>query len=812
MKNLKRTLCLLLAMVMVLSMGVVSASAAYVDEEDIANKEAVTVLSSLKVLEGYQDTFRPNDGLTRAEGCTIITKLLGQENFTGKSNFADMNDAAWADSAVAYCKAAGIVHGVGSNKFAPNEPLTGNAFAKMLLCALGYQAEAEGITGSSWEAGVARLIQKIGLSKGLTAFNGTQAISREDAAQLAFNTLKATMVEYENGMNIENGDLNITVSGVRGNVAAIGKDYAGDDANTTCQFCEYYFRDLKLRATGEQAYGRPGYREWVLDDESIYTVSKDSTLMERYWDTVSTATLYKLIGKDTYNELRSGTKTLTVYVDGVEEDASCTSYFAKNGTEDAANTGNGVLTEIYKDENGNLVIVQIHTYLAAAVEDYDRSRDELDVEIFGHADLDTLTLSADDFDVAGCKEGDYLVLNFDGGVLYSVDEAEVIKGEVTGYTVGESVSVDGKKYGYSQTFDATAFPQTDFTIDAEIMLVMDPFGNILGLETVEAVQQYLYVVEVAQSGYLSRSGFVAAAIFPDGTYRELSVKSIDGRKPTTDDFGWFTCKLTGSDTYSLTSPENAVTAEGPDFEIVRSSVKFLYDDTNDVYAENVRATAGTVFIVVDAQGEYRVYNGYNKLPSINSDNANSILVQAVNNDYGYTMFVCVFTGAAVVEEGQPETTDTVFISNEDYSVSVDRNGVTFYSYEGYFNGTFGTIQINGMLPGVGLYDNIRLDESGYLDAAAIVPVTETGESFTVQTVTDAALTTSSNIMGIDGNYYVLAKDCAIHVIGDNGTTTTYSVSRFVSRLNGALCGIVYGVYENGELTTLYVDGRTPATP
>ena len=173
MKNLKRTLCLLLAMVMVLSMGVVSASAAYVDEEDIANKEAVTVLSSLKVLEGYQDTFRPNDGLTRAEGCTIITKLLGQENFTGKSNFADMNDAAWADSAVAYCKAAGIVHGVGSNKFAPNEPLTGNAFAKMLLCALGYQAEAEGITGSSWEAGVARLIQKIGLSKGLTSFNGT---------------------------------------------------------------------------------------------------------------------------------------------------------------------------------------------------------------------------------------------------------------------------------------------------------------------------------------------------------------------------------------------------------------------------------------------------------------------------------------------------------------------------------------------------------------------------------------------------------------------------------------------------------------
>ena len=37
-----------------------------------------------------------------------------------------MNDAAWADSAVAYCKAAGIVHGVDSNKFAPNEPLTGN--------------------------------------------------------------------------------------------------------------------------------------------------------------------------------------------------------------------------------------------------------------------------------------------------------------------------------------------------------------------------------------------------------------------------------------------------------------------------------------------------------------------------------------------------------------------------------------------------------------------------------------------------------------------------------------------------------------
>ena len=237
MKIFKKTVALFLALTMICSLSIfASAATVYPDESAITHKEAVAVLTELEVLQGDDNGFRPADGLTRAEGCTIIAKLLGQGNYSGVSGFSDMADAAWAEGVVTFCADMGIVCGNGDGTFCPREPLTGAAFAKMLLVSLGYDAASEGMTGSAWVGNVTRLAKQAGLLTNLPAFSGKTAICREDAAQMAFNTLKATMVEYSGGTKLSSGDLNLTVGGTRSNVTAIGKDYRGEADNNTCEF------------------------------------------------------------------------------------------------------------------------------------------------------------------------------------------------------------------------------------------------------------------------------------------------------------------------------------------------------------------------------------------------------------------------------------------------------------------------------------------------------------------------------------------------------------------------------------------------
>lgn len=68
------------------------------------------------------------------------------------------------------------------------------AFAKMCLVALGYNADSEGYVGTDWAINVAADAVNAGISpSGLVLAN---LISREDAAQMAFQTLEADMVTY----------------------------------------------------------------------------------------------------------------------------------------------------------------------------------------------------------------------------------------------------------------------------------------------------------------------------------------------------------------------------------------------------------------------------------------------------------------------------------------------------------------------------------------------------------------------------------------------------------------------------------------
>ena len=90
MRNLKKFLALILAMVMAFSM-MMTANAAHVgtqysDEADVtpAFSEAVEVLTGMGVFQGDNNSFRPASNITRAEVAAIIYRLATGDAGTSK--------------------------------------------------------------------------------------------------------------------------------------------------------------------------------------------------------------------------------------------------------------------------------------------------------------------------------------------------------------------------------------------------------------------------------------------------------------------------------------------------------------------------------------------------------------------------------------------------------------------------------------------------------------------------------------------------------------------------------------------------------
>ncbi len=202
MKNLKKSLALVLAIVMVFSL-VVFANASFTDEDQISPKfaDACGIMNGLGILKGDQNgNFNPQGNLTRGQAMKIITYLkLGSAAADNlKATGAPFNDVpvtAWEAPFVAYCKNAGITAGYGDGNFGKDDALSGYAFAKFLLASIGYNANKE-YEGDQWKIAVASDALAQGLFKGIEGYLSDEPLPREVAAQLAVNAALLQPVQY----------------------------------------------------------------------------------------------------------------------------------------------------------------------------------------------------------------------------------------------------------------------------------------------------------------------------------------------------------------------------------------------------------------------------------------------------------------------------------------------------------------------------------------------------------------------------------------------------------------------------------------
>ena len=201
------------------------AGAAFTDSADIkVDAEVVDTLVALGVVNGYDDgSFKPNGTVTRAEMAKMIYVLrTGNSDASAynddKTSFTDIG-SHWARGYIKYCQSLGIIAGKSNTKFCPNDKVTAQEAAKMLLVTLGYDAAKAGLVGTNWAAKTNALADENGLLEDVnTSF--TAACPRQYAAQLIYNTIDTPTVVWR-----DDAYTNVTLLGTDNKT--VGEKYMG---------------------------------------------------------------------------------------------------------------------------------------------------------------------------------------------------------------------------------------------------------------------------------------------------------------------------------------------------------------------------------------------------------------------------------------------------------------------------------------------------------------------------------------------------------------------------------------------------------
>ena len=501
MRNLKKILALVLALMMTVSLMVVASAANidnYDDKEEISDKYAVAVevLSGIGIYQGDgagEDTFRPQDSLSRAEVATLLYRLLSGDvngdkvnTYAGHDEFSDVTPEAWYAGYINYAYINGWVIGNGDGTYGPDDNVTGEELATMLVRALGRDANGEEISGDDWALEASVLAAKLGLIDNLGGlFLLSDDITREQTAQMIFNALNAETWKY-NGLIYKQ------------NTTTLGEEQLG----------------LACNEDAHDIWGRP-QTEWSTTAAGTVATFPE-TPVATYDVAVSECDIALDLDQD-------DDFTLDVYTNGVKKAGVDFDPLHQAKTIGAQ----GTWIEVYADE-----LVIIDTYLARVDAVHEATTDseghpataaysELNVWRTTKNAASSMVMDSTDYSV-----GSYILVNYNEAnkTVYDVQEAEAFNGTQTRiWTNASQHTIDGKTYD-----DAEHYLKDSAGSDGSESYTwfLDQFGNVIGSAEINRISYAVLkdiIWEVGTPGYAE-----ATLVDMNGNETTVVVDEFDG--------------------------------------------------------------------------------------------------------------------------------------------------------------------------------------------------------------------------------------------------------------------------------------------
>ena len=804
---MKKFLSLVLALVMTMSLVTVSAGAKdFTDNSKINYEEAVEVMSTLGVVGGYTDgTFKPQGTLTRGAAAKIICNLiLG----TTTADALTADAAPYKDVAttnvfapyIAYCAKERIISGYADGTFRPGNTLTGYAFMKMLLGALGLQADKEGYTGPNWSISVAKraLSKDVALDNGLKGeFNGAKAATREEACLYALNMLKAGTFSYPNDNTV-----------IVGNVSVSTSAKAEQDKKTP--YYETVFKNLHANNTSD-AFGRPATR-WDYKGVKIGTYAKTPDLTYVGSQKIN----------DIYADLNMSTKdtTANLYVNGEsfdtvkdKKDVAATFTVSKaNDTEldklggTADKIGNGTLIEVYRNDDNNHVDVIAMSVYAGKITDVKDATSKKDAYVVVDTDS-TIVDFNDEYETEAFAEDDVVAFTYADGEIQTMYKMESVSGELTKKVIDKSLTLGDTtyKYGKEKTFNGTS--EAGLTNKSSYDVYVDANGFALYIEETGAnVSDYALLLNINGDATNWINGNRAKLVFADGSVKTVDTDKDYSKTYNANDLPLLVRVKTNSDgEYKLSDSYES------------KGVPALENKKLTADGKTVNTDSKTIF-VINKNGEtakFNVYTGIKNAPEI-VDAAKTAETYVYSK--GGVAKVVYITGVATTNSSK----DITFIAGKSASkLNAATDTAAYYVYNAVVKGEVTSVMIMAKADENGnVQSDAQINNPGELDNVIWFSTTSDSDDIIykasnkstkgvdvysadgVKKVSADEVIVGTMVNGVkgDGANMSMASDVKVYTINDDGDIEAISASAIKTNSEAS---VIYTV-EDGEITNLFI--------
>lgn len=811
MKNLKKVLALVLAVVMIF--GVMSlTSATFTDDAKVTNTEAVEVMAALEILTGYTDgSYKPEGYVTREEMATIICKMLLGPNVAktltqGTSNFKDVEATRWSAGYIEYCANLGIIDGYGDGTFNPTGNVTIGEAAKMLLVAAGIKGT---YTGADWLVNVTSAACTAGILP--TDVDVRAAATRDQVALYAFNALTYcdnTTVVY-NVYDETTGFKATYTDATQAGIAALMLGYgSGSAIVTTVTVADTSIGYKTFKLVGEaytDAYGRPATL-WYTDVN-----------MNGNYDGKFVAGAFTIADEYVYLYVKEAAQVYTTPIDDVTFREMVASYNAMGLTVKESNyyatetaiptkfindSGYGVRTEVYVDyvtRTVNIVYIYEDVGVVTNIVSYPATASQgayTEYTILYHyydttssqmkTDTDTVriwTSHVKDLieEDTGSVEGNVTL----GSVVietYTRDFIEVklansISGVMTTYDVANQTAVvNGTTYNIADCAYSNGTADM-FAAGLTAQFYLDQYGYIAYIDYTQAVEyaqaNYVAVYDSKTSSGTSVAKYIEAQlVFADGTTKVVNVDKL----------------VVGETTYT------AANFEGMGYDTATGLVSGL---ALDVFTYTVNEVTGNYSLTwqADATGSATIFATQffakvgDKFPYLAS-NATTFVVRTGDSPLNYKW--TVYTGFETLPTLTADATVTVVYKNSDdvvdlvYIVSNAANTkANDYVYITSTNYTF-----NYITPGVVTVTYPTSDGKG-LTVEDPTDITAPG-LYLVTEYTPTGAAADEKVTAVDSNYVVGAGRDGLFTVTNGSDAKTWHYTA-----NSKLVVYVDGVKNDG---------------